>query len=65
MSVNEFAGILTVIVIAATITLALVQDAASHKAMDFPKSALDKITDGSTWIASPEPTDRRQLQHED
>jgi hypothetical protein len=23
--------------------------------MDFPKSALDKITDGSTWIASPEP----------
>jgi hypothetical protein len=55
MGANKFAGILAIIVIASTMTLAFVTDAASRKVKDLPISAVDKKADGSTWLASPEP----------
>ncbi|MCY9698355.1 hypothetical protein [Paenibacillus alginolyticus] len=53
MGANKFTGILALIVIVSTISLAVVNDAVSRKVKDFAIS-LDNNTDASTWSATPE-----------
>ncbi|NOU72750.1 hypothetical protein GC098_15195 [Paenibacillus sp. LMG 31458] len=53
MGANKFTGILVLIVIAGTISLAVVHDAVNRKVKDFAIS-IDNKTDASTWLASPE-----------
>ncbi|KQX68971.1 hypothetical protein [Paenibacillus sp. Root444D2] len=53
MGANKFTGILAIIVIAGTISLAVVHDSVNRKVKDFAIT-IDNKTDASTWLATPE-----------